>query len=75
MEPAAPGLVKAPLPGKVLSIAVKPGDKVKLDQVILVLESMKMENDIYAPKSGEVKEVKTSVGATVATGDILVVID
>jgi pyruvate carboxylase subunit B len=59
----------------VLSIKCKQGDAVQVGQTVLVLESMKMENAIMAPKSGTVKEVSVSEGATVALGDLLLVIE
>jgi biotin carboxyl carrier protein len=72
---AVAGAIRAPLPGKVLSIKCKQGDAVQVGQTVLVLESMKMENAIMAPKSGTVKEVSVSEGATVALGDLLLVIE
>ena len=72
---AVAGAIRAPLPGKVLSIKCKVGDDVKAGETVLVLESMKMENSITAPKSGKVKEVPVNEGATVALGDVLLVIE
>lgn len=67
--------VKAPLPGVVLSIKVKPGDVVKRGGLLLILEAMKMENEILAPQDGTVREILISSGASVNTGDALVVLD
>lgn len=72
---AVAGALRAPLPGKVLSVKCKVGDSVNAGDTVLVLESMKMENAIMAPKSGRIKEVPVSEGTTVALGDILVVIE
>jgi len=72
---AIAGAIRAPLPGKVLSIKCRVGDNVKAGETVLVLESMKMENSITAPKSGRVKEVPVTEGATVALGDVLLVIE
>ena len=72
---AIAGALRAPLPGKVLSVKCKVGDRVNAGDTVLVLESMKMENAIMAPKSGRIKEVSVSEGTTVALGDILVVIE
>jgi biotin carboxyl carrier protein len=72
---AIAGALRAPLPGKVLSVKCKVGDSVNAGDTVLVLESMKMENAIMAPKSGRIKEVPVSEGTTVALGDILVVIE
>ncbi len=67
--------VKSPLPGKVLSVKVKPSDKVNVNDVLLTIESMKMENEILAPKAGIVKEVKVSSGMRVSVGASLVTIE
>lgn len=65
--------VNAPMPGVVLKFAVKEGDAVKAGQAVLVLEAMKMENDIAAPCDGKIS-FKVSQGATVESGAILAVI-
>ena len=77
--PAAAGLaagevVKSPMPGNILKINVAQGQTVKEGDVLLVLEAMKMENDITATKSGTVAQIVTSKGAVVETGSPLVVI-
>ena len=77
--PAAAGLaagevVKAPMPGNVLKINVAQGQTVKEGDVLLVLEAMKMENDITATKSGTVAQIVVAKGAVVETGSALVVI-
>ena len=72
---AVAGAIRAPLPGKVLSIKRKVGDSVNVGDTVLVLESMKMENAINAPRSGRVKEIPVAEGATVALGDVLLVIE
>ena len=72
--PAAPAggtAVKAPMPGNVLDIKVSNGQAVKEGDVVVILEAMKMENEIYAPCDGTVTVV-ASKGATVNTGDVLV---
>ena len=80
-KPAAPaaaasGLkVACPLPGTILSINVKEGDTVAAGQTLLVLEAMKMENNIDAERGGVVKQVLVSAGATVMEGDVLLVIE
>ena len=66
--------VTSPMPGTILSIAVKPGDAVKAGQVLLILEAMKMENEIVAPRDGTVSRVAVTKGASVNTGDLLVVL-
>lgn len=63
--------VNAPMPGKILSVKAKAGDAVKKGDVILVLEAMKMENDVVAPEDGTVASVNVAEGAAVEAGDVL----
>ena len=73
---AASGLkVTCPLPGTIISLNVKEGDTVAAGQTLLVLEAMKMENNIDAERGGVVKQVLVSAGATVMEGDVLLVIE
>ena len=67
-------VVKAPMTGNILKINVAPGQKVEGGDVLIVLEAMKMENEIVATKSGTVAQVAVSKGAVVETGAPLVVI-
>lgn len=69
--PAGGETVKSPMPGTILDVKVKSGDKVEEGQVLMVLEAMKMENEISAPVSGTVASVNVSAGSTVASGDVL----
>ena len=62
------------MPGKILAVKANVGDSVKKGQVILILEAMKMENEIPAPKDGKVAQVVVTKGATVGAGDTLVVL-
>ncbi|MBR6548160.1 MAG: biotin/lipoyl-binding protein [Clostridia bacterium] len=66
--------VAAPMPGNILAVNVKAGDTVKKGDVLMVLEAMKMENEIMAPRDATVVSVNTSVGATVDTGAVLCVL-
>lgn len=66
--------VSSPMPGNIIRVDVKEGDKVTSGQVLVILEAMKMENEIVAPKDGTVAQVVTSKGAVVETGSPLVVI-
>lgn len=77
--PAAPTgeariTISAPMPGNILSVNVKPGDKVEKGTVLLILEAMKMENEIMSPEAGTVTSVAVTKGATVQSGDVLVTI-
>ncbi len=74
--PASAGgtTVSAPMPGKVLKVAVSVGAAVNAGDLLVVLEAMKMENEIQAPSAGTVKEIKVSDGSPVNTGDVLVVL-
>ena len=66
--------VSAPMPGNILSVKVKEGDVVKAGSVLMILEAMKMENEIMAPCDGKISQVAVSAGQTVETGALLCVI-
>ncbi len=68
-------VIEAPITGTVISVEVKVGDKVEEGDVILYIESMKMENPIMAPVVGTVTEIKATAGQVVETGDTLAVIE
>ena len=72
--PAGGEQVTAPMPGTILSINVAAGDTVKRGQVLMILEAMKMENEIMCPCDGKVASVNTSKGASVESGTLLCVI-
>ncbi len=77
-SPSAPkggGTIKSPLPGVVINVLVKPGDMVKIGQRLLILEAMKMENNIDADKEGKVVSVSKNKGDSVMEGDVLVIIE
>lgn len=71
---AAGEVVKSPMPGNILKINVTVGQKVNEGDTLLVLEAMKMENEVAAPRSGTVAQIIVSKGAVVETGAPLVVI-
>lgn len=66
--------ISAPMPGNIIRVDVKEGDKVTAGQVLVILEAMKMENEIVATKDGTIAQVITSKGAVVETGSPLIVI-
>ena len=83
LVPAAPsprvgngkGQVRAPIPGVVDGIRVRPGDRVAPGDVLVILEAMKMKNEILSPAAAQVKEVAAVQGGNVAAGDLLVVLE
>jgi glutaconyl-CoA/methylmalonyl-CoA decarboxylase subunit gamma len=66
------GTIKAPLPGTILSIHCKVGDSIKVGQKLIVLEAMKMENNIDSDKEGKILSLKVNQGQSVMEGDILI---
>jgi biotin carboxyl carrier protein len=66
--------VTSPMPGTILSLHVATGDTVRKGQVLMVLEAMKMENEIMSPRDGKVVSVSTAKGASVESGTLLCVI-
>ena len=72
--PAGAKTVQAPMPGKILSVNVNPGQAVKRGEILAVLEAMKMANEIMAPADGTVSDVNISVGQAVSTGEVLIVL-
>ncbi len=75
IENVVNGAVIAPMPGKIVDIRVSSGEKVKKGDILLILEAMKMENEIVAPRDGVVKEIKVDVGKNVDRGEILLVLE
>ena len=79
VKPAAPSSgksgVKSPLPGVILDIKVNVGDAVKKGQTIIILEAMKMENNINADKDGKITAINVSKGESVLEGTDLVIIE
>jgi len=69
------GAILSPMPGKVISLKVRVGDEVRKGDVLLIIEAMKMENEIRAPRDGVVREIMVSEGSSVSTGQPLLVLD
>jgi len=67
--------LRAMMPGRVVNVLVAVGDEVAHQQGVLVIEAMKMENEIKSPKAGKVTEIKASPGQTVEKGELLIVIE
>ena len=67
--------VLAPLAGKILAVLVEPGSKVEEDDELIVIEALKMENTVYAPEGGTVKEIKEKVGDSVEDAQLLIVLE
>ena len=63
--------IVSPMPGKILGVKAKAGDKVTRGQVVLILEAMKMENEIVAPQDGTIVSIDTNEGASVEAGAVL----
>ncbi len=73
-EPSSQEGIKSPMPGVVRKVCAKIGDSVKKGQTLLILESMKMENEIVAARNGSVQKMMVSEGSEVDTDDVLCVV-
>lgn len=67
--------VSVPMPGKVIAVLVSTGDAVEKGQGLVIVEAMKMENEVRSPITGEVKEIRTKAGETVEAGKVLLVVE
>jgi biotin carboxyl carrier protein len=70
-----PVTLKASMPGRIVRVSVEKGEDVVVHQGVLVIEAMKMQNEIKSPKDGRVVEIRVSPGDTVAVGDVLAIIE
>ncbi|MDP2172635.1 MAG: biotin/lipoyl-containing protein [Candidatus Cloacimonadaceae bacterium] len=75
VEKSMDNILRAPIPGMIIEIKVRPGDRIREDQVALVLEAMKMESDIHSTRKGKVKKVYVQKGDSVQEGDPLIEIE
>ena len=73
-QPVGPQPVRAPMPGKIVKVLVQPGDVVKAGQGVIIVEAMKMENELRAAQGGTVGEVSAKEGQTVEAGQVLATI-
>ena len=69
------GLLKAPMPGTIVAVEKAVGQVVSAGDVVIVLEAMKMENEIYAPRSGTISQIYINKGDTVSAGDPMLLIE
>jgi biotin carboxyl carrier protein len=74
-QASGPAEVKAMMPGRIVNVLVKPGDEVVHHQGLVVVEAMKMENELKSPKAGKIRDVMVSPGQTVEKGELLVLIE
>ena len=75
VQSGSQAMVNSPLPGTILAIKVSEGDTVSQGQTLVVLEAMKMENEIPSPADGKVSSIKVKKGDSVSTGDILLILE
>jgi biotin carboxyl carrier protein len=75
VERAGERRVVAPMPGRVVRVLVKPGEDVAARQGLVIIEAMKMENELGSPKAGRVKEIAVAEGTSVESGRLLVVVE
>ncbi len=73
--PAGAEAVNAPMPGTILNVLVNVGDTVKAGETVMILEAMKMENEIAAPRAGKIASINVNKGATVESGVLLYTIE
>jgi biotin carboxyl carrier protein len=73
--PSGPSRLTAPMPGKIVRVLVKAGDEVQAQQPVLVMEAMKMENELRAPRAGQVRQVAVVEGQAVERGALLAVLE
>ncbi len=72
VQETASGVIAAQMPGTIIEIHVQPGDQVERGQNLLILEAMKMANEVVSPAAGTVNEIKVVEGASVNAGDVLI---
>jgi biotin carboxyl carrier protein len=73
--PTAAGAITSQMTGRVIRVDVEPGQEVQEGDILLLIEAMKMENEVLAPQAGTVKEVTVAAGGRINEGDLLVILD
>jgi biotin carboxyl carrier protein len=73
--PGGVQVIKAPMPGRIVRLLAAPGDQVAAHQGVVVIEAMKMQNELKAARAGKIVDVKTEAGSTVTAGQVLVLIE
>lgn len=68
-------VISAPMPGKIVRILLKEGDDVEAKQGVIIVEAMKMQNEVLSPKTGKVASIKVTEGQVINAGDVMVVIE
>ncbi len=75
LEGKEEGTIISPMSGQIISVEAHEGDRVEKNEVILILEAMKMESEVFSPKEGRIKEIQVAKGDMVNTGDVLAIIE
>ena len=75
LQAAGPQAIRAPMPGKIVRVKVRAGDVVEAGDGLVIVEAMKMQNELKAPKAGTVAAVEVEEGGSVAAGEVLVVVE
>ncbi len=75
LEEKEEGTIISPMSGQIISVEASEGERVNKDEVILILEAMKMESEVFSPKEGRIKEIRVAKGDMVNTGDVLAIIE
>jgi biotin carboxyl carrier protein len=75
VDDSGPKKLTAPMPGKIVSVLVSPGDEVEAGAGVMVVEAMKMQNEIKSPKKGTIRKILVSAGAPVNAGDVLAIVE
>jgi biotin carboxyl carrier protein len=75
LDDHGPKKLSAPMPGKIVRVLVRPGDEVEAGAGVVVVEAMKMQNEIKSPKKGTIQKILVAEGAAVNAGDVLAIVE